>query len=62
MWKQFVREIIDCKTNLVGFLQAACGWVASGDTSGTMFMPGQPGRPLPVGEYFQPGLVGASFS
>jgi putative DNA primase/helicase len=33
MWKQFVREIMDYKTDLIGFLQTACGWAVSGDTS-----------------------------
>jgi putative DNA primase/helicase len=33
MWKQFVREIMDYKADLIGFLQTACGWAVSGDTS-----------------------------
>ena len=33
MWKQFVREIMDYKPDLVSFLQTAAGWAVSGDTS-----------------------------
>jgi phage/plasmid-associated DNA primase len=33
MWKQFVREIMDYKADLAGFLQTAAGWTVSGDTS-----------------------------
>jgi hypothetical protein len=33
MWKQFVREIMDYKADLIGFLQTAAGWSVSGDTS-----------------------------
>ena len=32
-WKQFIREIMDYKADLVSFLQAAAGWAISGDTS-----------------------------
>jgi phage/plasmid-associated DNA primase len=30
MWKQFVREIMDYKADMAGFLQPACGWTMSG--------------------------------
>jgi putative DNA primase/helicase len=33
MWKQFVREIMDYKADLISFLQTAAGWSVSGDTS-----------------------------
>jgi phage/plasmid-associated DNA primase len=33
MWKQFVREIMDYKADLIAFLQTAAGWSVSGDTS-----------------------------
>jgi putative DNA primase/helicase len=33
MWKQFVREIMDYKADLIAFLQTAAGWSISGDTS-----------------------------
>ncbi|MDR2738248.1 MAG: hypothetical protein LBB68_00215, partial [Treponema sp.] len=33
MWKQFVREIMDYKVDLIVFLQTAAGWSVSGDTS-----------------------------
>jgi putative DNA primase/helicase len=33
MWKQFIREIMDFKGDLIGFLQTAAGWAISGDTS-----------------------------
>jgi putative DNA primase/helicase len=33
MWKQFVREIMDYKADLIAFLQTTAGWSASGDTS-----------------------------
>jgi phage/plasmid-associated DNA primase len=33
MWKQFVREIMDYKADLITFLQTAAGWSVSGDTS-----------------------------
>lgn len=32
-WKQFIREIMDYKPDLVNFLQTAAGWAVSGDTS-----------------------------
>jgi putative DNA primase/helicase len=39
VWKQFVREIMDCKPELIGFLQRAAGWALTGDTSEqTMFI------------------------
>ncbi|MDR2740538.1 MAG: DUF5906 domain-containing protein [Treponema sp.] len=33
MWKQFIREIMDYKPELINFLQTAAGWSVSGDTS-----------------------------
>jgi putative DNA primase/helicase len=39
MWKQFVREIMDYKVDLIAFLQTACGWAVSGDTSELDFAP-----------------------
>jgi putative DNA primase/helicase len=33
MWKQFIREIMDYKAELIAFLQTAAGWAVSGDTS-----------------------------
>jgi putative DNA primase/helicase len=39
MWKQFVREIMDYKTDIISFVQAAAGWALSGDISEqTMFI------------------------
>ena len=39
MWKQFVREIMDYKTDIINFVQAATGWALSGDISEqTMFI------------------------
>jgi putative DNA primase/helicase len=39
MWKQFVREIMDYKTDIINFVQAAAGWALSGDISEqTMFI------------------------
>jgi putative DNA primase/helicase len=39
MWKQFIREIMDYKTDLINFVQAAAGWALSGDISEqTMFI------------------------
>jgi len=32
-WKQFIREIMDYKGDLIAFLQAAAGWSISGDIS-----------------------------
>ena len=32
-WKQFIREIMDYKADLVSFLQVAAGWAVSGDIS-----------------------------
>jgi len=32
-WKQFIREIMGCKAELVTFLQTAAGWATSGDIS-----------------------------
>jgi len=32
-WKQFIREIMDYKGDLISFLQTAAGWAISGDTS-----------------------------
>ncbi|MDR0794924.1 MAG: hypothetical protein LBE79_02545 [Tannerella sp.] len=33
MWKQFVREIMDYRADLISFLQTAAGWALSGDIS-----------------------------
>ena len=33
MWKQFIREIMDYKGELVTFIQTAAGWAISGDVS-----------------------------
>jgi putative DNA primase/helicase len=33
MWKKFVREIMDYKTDIIHFVQSASGWALSGDTS-----------------------------
>jgi putative DNA primase/helicase len=33
MWKQFVREIMDYKAEIINFVQAAAGWALSGDIS-----------------------------
>jgi putative DNA primase/helicase len=39
MWKQFVREIMDYKAEIIKFLQTAAGWSLSGDISEqTMFI------------------------
>jgi len=39
MWKQFIREIMDFKTDVINFLQTACGWAITGDTrEQTMFI------------------------
>jgi putative DNA primase/helicase len=39
LWKQFVREIMDYKTELIEFLQTAVGWAITGDISEqTMFI------------------------
>ena len=39
MWKQFVREIMDYKADLIKFVQTAAGWSLSGDISEqTMFI------------------------
>jgi len=38
-WKQFIREIMDYKTDIINFLQAATGWAITGDTrEQTMFI------------------------
>jgi putative DNA primase/helicase len=38
-WKQFVREILDYKADIIKFVQTAVGWSLSGDTSEqTMFI------------------------
>jgi putative DNA primase/helicase len=38
-WKQFIREIMDCNAEIIGFLQTAAGWALTGDTSEqTMFI------------------------
>jgi putative DNA primase/helicase len=33
LWKQFIREIMNYKTDLVNFLQTAAGWAITGDNS-----------------------------
>lgn len=33
MWKQFIREVMDYKVELITFLQTATGWAISGDIS-----------------------------
>jgi putative DNA primase/helicase len=39
VWKQFIREIMNCNAELVQFLQIAAGWALTGDTSEqTMFI------------------------
>jgi len=38
-WKQFIREIMDYKTDVISFLQTAVGWAVTGDISEqTMFI------------------------
>jgi putative DNA primase/helicase len=32
-WKQFIREIMDFRPDLIAFLQVAAGWAVTGDTS-----------------------------
>ncbi|WP_461257046.1 DNA primase family protein [Treponema sp. R80B11-R83G3] len=39
LWKQFIREIMDYKPELIKFLQTAAGWALTGDiTDQTMFI------------------------
>jgi len=39
LWKQFIREIMNYKTDLINFVQTAMGWALSGDISEqTMFI------------------------
>jgi putative DNA primase/helicase len=39
LWKQFMREIMDYKSDVISFVQTACGWALSGDNSEqTMFI------------------------
>ncbi len=39
LWKQFIREIMDYKTDLINFVQTAAGWSLTGDISEqTMFI------------------------
>jgi putative DNA primase/helicase len=39
LWKQFIREIMDYKSDVIHFLQTAAGWAITGDTSEqTMFI------------------------
>jgi len=39
LWKKFVREIMDYKEDLIGFLQTAAGWAITGNiTEQTMFI------------------------
>jgi putative DNA primase/helicase len=33
LWKQFIREIMNFKTDLISFLQTAAGWALTGDNS-----------------------------
>ena len=35
LWKQFIREIMGYKGDLIGFLQTAAGWAVSGNTAGS---------------------------
>jgi putative DNA primase/helicase len=38
-WKQFIREIMNYNSDIIGFLQTAAGWAVTGDTSEqTMFI------------------------
>jgi putative DNA primase/helicase len=38
-WKQFIREIMDYKVDVISFLQTACGWAVTGDNrEQTMFI------------------------
>jgi putative DNA primase/helicase len=39
LWKQFIREIMDYKADVINFVQTAAGWALTGDTSEqTMFI------------------------
>jgi len=39
LWKQFIREIMDYKSDVINFLQTASGWAITGDTrEQTMFI------------------------
>jgi putative DNA primase/helicase len=39
LWKQFIREIMDYKAEVIGFVQTAAGWALTGDISEqTMFI------------------------
>jgi putative DNA primase/helicase len=39
LWKQFMREIMDYKTDVISFVQTAAGWALTGDVSEqTMFI------------------------
>jgi len=39
LWKQFIREIMDYKTEVINFLQTASGWAVTGNTEEqTMFI------------------------
>jgi putative DNA primase/helicase len=39
LWKQFIREIMDFKADVITFVQTAAGWALTGDTSEqTMFI------------------------
>ena len=39
LWKQFIREIMDYKTDVINFVQTAVGWAMTGDISEqTMFI------------------------
>jgi putative DNA primase/helicase len=33
LWKQFIREIMDFKADVINFVQTAAGWALTGDTS-----------------------------
>jgi putative DNA primase/helicase len=40
LWKQFIREIMDYKGDVISFVQMAAGWALTGDTSEqTLFIP-----------------------
>ena len=39
LWKQFIRKIMNYKTDVINFVQTVAGWALTGDTSAqTMFM------------------------
>ena len=39
LWKQFIREIMDYRSDVINFVQTASGWAVTGDTrEQTMFI------------------------